>query len=83
MTKVYAANLRFTLTPAELEDVFSSHGGKNARIIFDAKTGQSRGFGFVDFDTEEEALAAINEFDGTQLEGRSLHVELARERVQR
>jgi RNA recognition motif-containing protein len=80
MTKVYAANLRFTLTPAELDDVFTSHGGKNARIIFDGKTGQSRGFGFVDFESEQEALAAINEFDGTELAGRSLHLEIARER---
>ena len=79
--RVYAGNLNFDLTDAELRAVFARVGGvEQAVVVRDRWTGRSRGFGFVDMMTVEDAEAAIGELDGTEVMGRVLRVALAKPR---
>jgi RNA recognition motif-containing protein len=71
--------LPYAATEAQLNDLFTSHGTvESARIITDKFTGQSRGFGFVEMSTTEEAHAAIQALNGSQMDGRTLVVNEAR-----
>jgi RNA recognition motif-containing protein len=71
--------LPYSVTEAQLEDIFSQHGSvQSARVISDKITGRSRGFGFVEMGSSEEAQKAIEALNGTQLEGRTLSVNEAR-----
>ena len=77
--KIYVGGLPYSTTEQQLSDLFAAHGAvASARIITDKFTGQSRGFGFVEMSTEEEAKAAINALNGTQMGGRTLTVNEAR-----
>jgi|SRR5579862_2417117 len=77
--KLYVGNLPFSATDDSLREMFAQAGQvDSARIITDRDTGRSKGFGFVEMSTEQEATAAINKFNGTDLEGRSLTVNEAR-----
>jgi len=80
-TNLYVGNLSFTTDSAELESLFAPHGRvTKAQVINDRDTGRSRGFGFVEMDSAEEAQAAISSLNGKDMGGRQLTVNLAKER---
>lgn len=77
--KLFVGNLPFNTTTAELESLFGQVGAvTSVNIITDKFTGRSRGFGFVEMDNNQEALAAIERFNGHELQGRSLTVNEAK-----
>jgi RNA recognition motif-containing protein len=78
-TKLYVGGLPYSTTEAELHEMFAKEGTvESARVITDKFTGQSRGFGFVEMSTAEEAQKAITALNGTQLGGRSITVNEAK-----
>lgn len=82
--KLYVGGLPFAVTDGQLEEIFREHGTvESARVISDKFTGRSRGFGFVEMSSGEEAQKAIDALNGTQLEGRTLTVNEARPQEQR
>lgn len=79
--KLFVANFPFTTTVEQLTNLFSAHGDVvYAKIATDRETGKSRGFGFIEMGTPEQAETAIRELDGYQMNGRSIAVRLAEER---
>jgi len=83
-TKLYVGNLSFRTTSEDLREAFSSAGTvESATVIEDRDTGRSRGFGFVEMATPEEAAAAIEQFNGKDLGGRNLTVNEAKPRTER
>ncbi|MBU0741449.1 RNA-binding protein [bacterium] len=83
MKKIYVGNLPFTATEDELRNLFGQHGEVHSvALINDRDTGRPRGFGFVEMD-DGAADAAISALNGTQLGGRDLNVNEARERPRR
>ena len=82
--KLYVGNLPFSLEDADLNRLFAQAGTvASARVVLDPATGRKRGFGFVEMSSEDEAQAAVNMFNGTDVEGRSIVVDIARERAPR
>ena len=80
-TKLYVGNLSFNTSSQDLENLFAEAGTvQSANVIEDRETGRSRGFGFVEMSTPEEAKAAISAFDGKEVEGRNLKVNEAKAR---
>jgi RNA recognition motif-containing protein len=78
---IYVGNLSYQLTEDELRQAFEAFGQvESANIIRDKYTGQSRGFGFVEMPSAEEAQSAISGLNGKELQGRSLNVNEARPR---
>ena len=78
-SKLYVGGLPYATTESQLNDLFGSHGTvASTRVITDKFTGQSRGFGFVEMSSAEEANAAIAALNGTQLDGRTLTVNEAK-----
>ena len=78
---LYVGNLTFNTTSADLETLFAQHGEvRNAQVITDRDTGRSRGFGFVEMGTSDEANAAIGSLNGHNVDGRDLTVNVAKER---
>ncbi len=78
-SKIYVGGLPYATTDSQLQDLFSPHGSvESVKIITDRFTGQSRGFGFVEMSSSEEANAAIQALNNTQLDGRTLVVNEAR-----
>jgi len=78
-SKIYVGGLPYSATEQELSDLFAAHGTvQSARIITDKFTGKSRGFGFVEMSTDDEAKAAITALNATQMGGRTLTVNEAR-----
>jgi len=77
--KLYVGNLPFSATDDSLREMFGQAGQvESARIITDRDTGRSKGFGFVEMSTQQEASDAINKFNGADFDGRSLTVNEAR-----
>jgi RNA recognition motif-containing protein len=77
--KLYVGGLPYSVTEDKLQEIFSAHGTvDSARVITDRFTGRSRGFGFVEMSSEEEAQTAIDSLNGSDLDGRSLTVNEAR-----
>ena len=82
--KLYVGGLPYEVTDDRLQELFSAHGTvESARVITDRMTGRSRGFGFVEMASQEEAQQAIDKLNGTDLEGRSLTVNEAKPKEQR
>jgi RNA recognition motif-containing protein len=82
--KIYVGNLPWSTTSADLEAMFAPHGAvRSAEVISDRETGRSRGFGFVEMETDEGLQAAINALNGQEINGRPLTVNEARERTPR
>ena len=82
--KLYVGNLAFQTTSRDLQELFAQAGTvESASVIEDRDTGQSKGFAFVEMSTEEEAAAAIDQFNGKELAGRMLKVNEARPRENR
>ncbi len=80
---IYVGNLPFTSTSDDLAQVFGAYGQVDkADVIVDRETGRSRGFGFVEMGNADEARRAIQELDGSDLNGRRLRVNEARPRRQ-
>ena len=83
-SKLYVGNLSYKVGSSELEQLFSPHGAvQSAEVIADRETGRSKGFGFVQMGTDEEAAAAIAALNGKDHEGRALTVNEARPREER
>lgn len=77
--RIYVGGLPFKTTEEEMNALFTTHGQVNsAKLITDKYSGQSRGFGFVEMENDEEATAAISKLDGTDFGGRKLTVNEAR-----
>jgi RNA recognition motif-containing protein len=82
--KIYVGNLPWSTTSADLEAMFAPHGAvRSAEVISDRETGRSRGFGFVEMETNEGLQAAIAALNGQEINGRPLTVNEARERTPR
>src|SRR5688572_20712388 len=80
-TKLFVGNLSYSTGDAELRAAFEAHGRVvAAEVIVDRVTGQSRGFGFVEFGTVEEANGAVGALHESVLDGRNIQVNTARER---
>ena len=83
-TKLYVGNLSFNTSTQDLETMFGESGTvQSASLIEDRETGRSRGFGFVEMSTAEEAKAAISALDGKEVDGRNLKVNEAKPREDR
>jgi RNA recognition motif-containing protein len=82
--KLYVGNLAYGVTSSDLEKLFSAHGTvQSAEVISDRVTNRSKGFGFVEMSSDEEAQAAIAALNGQQSGGRALTVNEARPREER
>ncbi len=82
--KLYVGNLSFQTSSEELQQLFSQAGTvESASVVEDRDTGRSRGFGFVEMASKEEGEKAIQQFNGTDLNGRNLTVNEARPREDR
>ena len=76
--KLFVGGLAFSTSDARLREVFSQAGSvESASVVTDRDTGQSRGFGFVEMATAEDAAEAIKKFNGQTVDGRTLKVEAA------
>ncbi len=83
-TNIYVGNLTFDTDSAQLESLFSQHGQvTKAQVVMDRDSGRSRGFGFVEMASSEEAQKAISALSGKDMGGRALTVNLAKERDRR
>ncbi|HKS10051.1 MAG TPA: RNA-binding protein [Pyrinomonadaceae bacterium] len=83
-TKLYVGNLTFQTTSQDLQDLFAQAGTvQSASVVEDRETGRSRGFGFVEMSSNEEAAAAIDQFNGKNHGGRTLKVNEAQPRENR
>ena len=82
--KLYVGNLSYNTTEDGLRTLFSSFGNvASAKIIFDRETGNSKGFGFIEMGTDEEASAAITGVNGRELDGRQIRVNEAMDKPRR
>jgi cold-inducible RNA-binding protein len=78
-TKLFIGNLEWTVTGDDLRTLFAGAGNvQDAVVLMDKMTGRSRGFGFVTMSTEDEAKAAIEKYNGSDLKGRKINVNIAR-----
>ena len=78
-TKLYVGNLGYSIRSSDLERLFAAHGTvRSAEVITDRTTGQSKGFGFVEMGSEQEAKAAIAALNGKEMDGRPVTVNEAR-----
>ena len=82
--KLYDGGLPYSVSDQELRDLFTAHGTvESANVVTDRYTSRSRGFGFVEMSTQEEAEKAIAELNNSQLEGRNLTVNIAKPKTDR
>jgi RNA recognition motif-containing protein len=82
--RLYVGNLSYGVDSSGLEQLFSQHGSvQSAEVVADRMTGRSKGFGFVEMGTEEEAQAAIAALHGQEYDGRALTVNEAKPREER
>ena len=80
-TKLYVGNLSFRVSSDDLFEHFSQAGQvESANVVQDRETGRSRGFGFVEMSSEDEATSAIAQFNGSEYDGRNMVVNEARPR---
>lgn len=78
-TKLFIGNLSWAIDSRQLEEMFSSFGVvTDSFVMTDRETGRSRGFGFVTFESSEDAEAAIKELDGKDVDGRAIVVNVAK-----
>lgn len=83
-TKLYVGNLSYDVTEEQLKELFSGAGTVvSVSLITDRHSGRSKGFGFVEMGSDDDAKAAIEKLNGTDFEGRKLNVNEARPREER
>ena len=79
---IYVGNLSYSLGEDDIESVFSNYGTvSTVKLIKDRATGRKKGFGFVEMEEEEDGNKAIEALNGSELEGRKMVVNVAREKV--
>ena len=82
--KLYVGNLSYSMTSSDLQALFTPHGTvESAEVIMDRDSGRSKGFGFVEMSSDQEAQAAINALNGKDNGGRALTVNEAKPRENR
>ena len=82
--KLYVGNLSHDINDNELQDIFEAHGTViSAKVIVDRETRRSKGFGFVEMSSDDEAQAAIDDLNSKEVQGRPLTVNVARPREPR
>ena len=82
--KLYVGNLSYRVTSEDLQEHFAAAGAvQSANVVYDRETGRSRGFGFVEMDSDDAASAAIAQFNGQEYDGRNMVVNEARPRDDR
>lgn len=82
--RLYVGNLSYSVDSSELEQLFAQHGSvQSAQVISDRDTGRSKGFGFVEMSSDDEAQAAITALNGQEHGGRALTVNEAKPREER
>ena len=80
---IYAGNLAYSVTDQSLEELFAEFGSvDSARVIQDRDTGRSKGFGFVEMSSDDDAKKAIEELNGKEIDGREVTVNEARPKPQ-
>lgn len=78
MTNIFIANLDFDITSEELKATFSSFGEVSyAHVVYDKKTKKSKGFGYVEMENADQAIAAIQALNGMEVNGRKIDVKIA------
>ncbi len=83
-SKLYVGNLAYSVSDSDLQTMFAPFGTvQSAQVIMDRDTGRSKGFGFVEMSSSDEATAAINGLNGKEVDGRQLTVNEARPREER
>jgi RNA recognition motif-containing protein len=81
---IYVSNLNFSTSSESLQELFAGYGEvSSANIIKDRETGRSRGFGFVEMANDSEGQKAIDELNGTDFEGKTITVNVARPKTER
>jgi RNA recognition motif-containing protein len=81
---IYVSNLSYSSNADGLQQLFAEYGEvSSANVIADRETGRSRGFGFVEMPNDTEAQKAIDELNGTDFEGKTINVSVARPRAER
>lgn len=82
--RLYVGNLSYDMSSSDLESLMSQHGTvQSAEVISDRMSGRSKGFGFVEMSSDEEARAAIDALNGQDYQGRALTVSEAKPRQER
>lgn len=80
-TRLFIGNLSWNTTDESLHAAFSAHGNvRDAKVITDRFSGKSRGFGFVTYDTQDEASSAMERMNGVEVDGRAVRVDKASSR---
>ncbi len=83
-TNLFVGNFSWNLTEEDMRDVFAPYGElESVKLIIDRMTGRSKGFGFVKFVNEEDALKALEELNEKEVDGRNIKVTVARPREER
>lgn len=81
MKKLYVGNLPYEVTESEISDAFKAYGETTSvKLISDRDTGRGRGFGFVEMENAEQAQEVLNNLNGKELFGRTLKIDIAKER---
>jgi cold-inducible RNA-binding protein len=81
--KLYVGNLAYGVSNSDLQQLFESHGTvQSAQVIMDRDTGRSKGFGFVEMGSDQEAQTAIQALNGKEVDGRALTVNEARPKTE-
>lgn len=81
--KLYVGNLSYNMGDSDLQQLFAACGTvSSAKVIVDRDTGRSKGFGFVEMDSDQEAEAAISALNGKEIDGRALTVNEARPKTE-
>ena len=81
--KLYVGNLAYSVTDSDLQQMFGAHGTvQSAQVIMDRDTGRSKGFGFVEMGSDQEAQTAIQALNGKEVQGRALTVNEARPKTE-
>ena len=79
MYKLFVGGLPFATTDDELKELFATHGAvASATVVRDRETGRSKGFGFVEFENDDEGKKAQEALNGTEFGGRTISVDMAR-----
>ena len=82
--KLFVGGLPFSVNDNELEEMFAQYGSvASAKVITDRETGRSKGFGFVEFQEDDDAKKAVQELDGSEVGGRKIAVNEARPREEK